>query len=116
VTESTPAGCFVFRSDPESNISEKPNPESLFNFGSSRSQCDHFSSKNMGKFRWINDGSWNLNRNRILIYEKKRTQTEKFCNRSRVGKVGNRSRVGNDKVTPATSGGKQCLLIEFPNL
>jgi len=40
-----------FLSDSESKICEKPDPESLFNFGSSRSLRGHFSSKNMGKFR-----------------------------------------------------------------
>ena len=53
--DKTPAGFCVFLSDPdpESKICEKPDPdpESLFNFGSSRSLCDHFLSKNMGKLR-----------------------------------------------------------------
>ena len=31
------------------NYLRKPDPESLFNFGSSRSLCGHFLSKNMGK-------------------------------------------------------------------
>jgi len=57
VPESTSAGFCVFLSDPdtdlESKICEKtdPDPESLFHFGSSRSLCGHFLSKNMGKFR-----------------------------------------------------------------
>ena len=55
VPESTPAGFCVFLSDPdpgpESKIWEKTDPESLFNFGSSRSRCDHFLSKNVGKLR-----------------------------------------------------------------
>jgi len=53
VPESNPAGFCVFLSDPESNIWEKPDPdpESLFNFGSSRSLCGYFLSKNVGKFR-----------------------------------------------------------------
>jgi len=51
--ESTPAGFFVFlpNPDPKSKICEKPEPESLFNFGSSRSLCGHFLSKDMGKLR-----------------------------------------------------------------
>ena len=54
--ESTPAGFCVFFSDadpdPESKFCEKPEPdqESLFSFGSNRSLCGHFLSKNMGKF------------------------------------------------------------------
>jgi len=55
VLESTPAGSCVFLSDPdpypESKIFEKPEPESLFIFGSSRSLCGHFLSKHMSKFR-----------------------------------------------------------------
>ena len=47
--ESTSAGFRAFLSDPESKICEKPDPESLFNFGSGRSLCGHFFSKNMGK-------------------------------------------------------------------
>jgi len=49
--KSTPAGFCVFLSDPdpESKIWEKTNPESLFHFGSSRSLCGHFLSKNVGK-------------------------------------------------------------------
>ena len=47
------AGFHVFISgpdpDPESQISEKPVPESFFNFGSSGSLHGHF--KNMGKLR-----------------------------------------------------------------
>jgi len=53
--ESTPAGFCVFLSDPdpdpESNICEKPDPESLFHFGSTRSLCGHFLGKNMVKLR-----------------------------------------------------------------
>jgi len=51
--ESTPKGFSVFLSDPdlESKIYEKPDPESLFNFDSSRSLCGHSLSKNMGKLR-----------------------------------------------------------------
>jgi len=53
--ESTPAGFCVFRSDPDpgpgSKIWEKPDQESIFNFGSSRSLCGCFLSKNMGKLR-----------------------------------------------------------------
>ena len=53
--ESTPAGFCVFLSDldqdPESKIWEKPDPESLSNFGSSRRLGSHFLSKNMGKLR-----------------------------------------------------------------
>jgi len=56
LSESTPAGFCVVLSDPdldlESKIYEKLDPESLFNFGSSRSLCGHFLSKNMGKLRW----------------------------------------------------------------
>ena len=50
--ESTPEGFYVFFShpDPETKIYEKPDPELLFNFGSSRSLCGHFLSKIMGKF------------------------------------------------------------------
>jgi len=51
--QSTPAGFCVCLSnpDPESKICEKPDPdpESLFNFGSSRSLRCHFLSKNMSK-------------------------------------------------------------------
>jgi len=43
---------YVFLSDPVSKIFEKPDLESLFNFGSSRSLCDHILSKNMDKFRF----------------------------------------------------------------
>ena len=51
--ELTPTGFCVFLTDPESKFCEKPDlsPESLFNFGSSRSSCGHFLSKKMGKFR-----------------------------------------------------------------
>ena len=42
---------FSFGPDPESKICEKLDPESLFNFGSSRSLCGHFLSENMGKLR-----------------------------------------------------------------
>ena len=54
--ESTPAEFCVFVSDPDPDPGQKfekngPGPESLFNFGSSRSLCGHFSSKNMGKLR-----------------------------------------------------------------
>jgi len=55
VPESIPAGFCAFLSepdsDPESNVCEKPDPESLFHFGSSRSLCGHFFGKNMGKLR-----------------------------------------------------------------
>jgi len=37
VPESTPAGFCVFLSDPESKFCEKPDADSLFNFGRSRS-------------------------------------------------------------------------------
>jgi len=49
--ESTPARFLVFLSDPglESNICEKTNPESHFNFG--RSLRAHFLRKNMRKLR-----------------------------------------------------------------
>jgi len=42
-----------FRLTPESKICEKLDlgPEALFNFGSGRSLCGHFLSKNMGKLR-----------------------------------------------------------------
>ena len=54
--ESTPEGFCVFLSDPEpeSKIWEKPdpNPDSLFNFGSSKSLSGHFLGKNMGKSRF----------------------------------------------------------------
>jgi len=69
VPESTPAGFYVFLSDPESKICEKPDPESLFNFGSSRSLCDHILSKNMDKFGLIDDCSRSLNRSRVLKFE-----------------------------------------------
>jgi len=51
--ESTPAGFCVFLSDLELKICEKQNldPESRFNFGSGRSLCGHFWSKNMGELR-----------------------------------------------------------------
>ena len=42
--ESIPAGFCVFLSDPESKIWENPEPESLFNFGSSSSLFGHFLS------------------------------------------------------------------------
>ena len=52
---STPARSSVFLlnpdPDPESKICEKPDPESLFSFGSSRNLCGNSSSKNMGKLR-----------------------------------------------------------------
>jgi len=53
VPESTPAGFYVFLSDPdpESKFRENPDPESLFNFNSSRSLHGHFLSKHKGKFR-----------------------------------------------------------------
>jgi len=50
-SESTLAGFYVFLLDPESKICEKPDPESLFNFGSSRSLRRHLLSKNMVKLR-----------------------------------------------------------------
>ena len=70
--ESTPAGFCVFLSDPESKIREKPDadPESLFNFGSSRSLCGHVLNKNMWNYSWIDDCSRSLNRNRILKIER----------------------------------------------
>ena len=54
--ESTLAGFGIFLSDadPGSKICENPDrpvPESLFRFGSSRSLRSDFLSKNMGKFR-----------------------------------------------------------------
>jgi len=51
--ELTPAEFCFFLSDPdpEQKICEKPDPESLFHFGSSRSLRGHFLSKNMGNFR-----------------------------------------------------------------
>jgi len=56
VPESTPARFCIFLSDPdpESKICEKPepDPESLFNVGSSRSLCDRFLSENIGKLRF----------------------------------------------------------------
>jgi len=52
VPESTPAEFCVFLSDadpdPQSKIWEKPDPESLFNFDSSRSLGGHFLRENMG--------------------------------------------------------------------
>jgi len=59
VPETTTARFCIFHSDPDpdpqSKICEKPDsePESLFNFGSSRSLCGHFLStlENMGKLR-----------------------------------------------------------------
>jgi len=42
---------FSFGPNPESKICEKPDPESLFNFGSSRSLCGYFLSKNMSNLR-----------------------------------------------------------------
>jgi len=35
----------------KNNKKTDPDPESLLHFGSSRSLCDHFLSKNMGKLR-----------------------------------------------------------------
>jgi len=51
--ESIPAGFSVFLSDLESKIWGKleQDPESLLNFGSSRSLHGHFLSKNIGKLR-----------------------------------------------------------------
>ena len=49
--ESTPTGFCGFPSDPESKICEKLDPVSLFNFGRSRSLCDNFLSKKMGKLQ-----------------------------------------------------------------
>jgi len=53
--ESTPAGFCVFLSDPdadpESKICGKPDPESLFHFGSSRSLCRNFLGENMNILR-----------------------------------------------------------------
>jgi len=56
--------CFSFGpgSRPESKIWEKPEPESLFNFGSGRSLCGHFLSKNLVNLRL---DRW-LKRSRIL--------------------------------------------------
>ena len=55
VRGSTPKGFCVFLSDPEPDpkICEKtdPDPESLFNFGRSRSLRGHCLSKNMVKLR-----------------------------------------------------------------
>jgi len=54
-TGSQDSAFFLSDTDPntQSKICEKPDldPESLFNFGSSRSLCGHFLSKNMGKSR-----------------------------------------------------------------
>jgi len=66
--ESTPAGFCVFLSDPESKICEKPDPESLFHFGSSRSLRGHFLGKTWVNYGWI-DGNRSLNRSRILKFE-----------------------------------------------
>jgi len=57
--ESTQAGFWIFLSDPdldldlESKIWDKPDPEpeSVFNFGSSKGLCGLFLSKNMGKLQ-----------------------------------------------------------------
>ena len=82
---------FSFGPDPypESKIWEKPEPEPelLFNFDCSRSLCDHFLSKNIGKLRWIDNCSRSLNRSRILKFEKlpDRIRIQKFWNRSGVG-------------------------------
>jgi len=57
VPESIPTGSCIFLSDPdpdaESKICEKTDrdPESFFNFGSSRSLRGYFLNKNMGKYR-----------------------------------------------------------------
>jgi len=49
---STPEGFCIFLSDsdpvPESKICEKPNPESLLNFGSNRSLCGHRRTRREG--------------------------------------------------------------------
>jgi len=74
VPESTPAGFCVFLSDPdpESKICDKrdPDPESLFNFGGSRSLCGHFLSKTWVNYDWIDECSLSLNRSRILKLKK----------------------------------------------
>jgi len=89
VLESTPAGFCVFLSDPypESKIWEKTDPESLFNFGSSRSLCGHYLSKNRGKLRLDRTGVWtgvglsNLKNCRT----RNQTRIQKFWNRSGFG-------------------------------
>jgi len=68
------AGSGVEISDPapESKFCEKldSDPESLFNFGNSRSLCDHILSKTWVNYSWIDDCSRSLNRNRILKFDK----------------------------------------------
>jgi len=83
VPELTPARFCVFHTDPypdqESKMFEKsdPEPESLFNFGSNRSLCGHFSEvcvvisevKPLAIFGCI-DCSRSLNRSPIIKFEK----------------------------------------------
>ena len=86
VPESTRAGFCVFLSDPnpESIICEKTDPQSLFNFGSSRSLHGHFLSKNIGKFRLdrriagvrTGVGFSNLNNCRTRIQNSGRVESE----------------------------------------
>jgi len=92
VPESTPTLFLVFLSDPDpvSKFSEKPDPESLLIFGNNRSLHGHFLGKTLVNFGWIDvDGSWHLNRSRILLFEKfpdlGPPQIQTFWNRSGVG-------------------------------
>jgi len=93
--ESTPAGFCVFLADPESKSCEKPDPESLFNFGSSKSLCGHFLSKKMVKLqldRWLQPESEQESDSQIW-----KTVGPGFKN------FGTGAESESEKVTPTTS-------------
>ena len=73
-----------------------PDPESLFNFGSSRSLCGHFLSKNMGKLKldwWLYPASEQESDSQIW-----KIAGPGFKN------FGTGEESKSEKVTPATSG------------
>ena len=98
VPESTLAGFFVILSDPESQIFEKPDPESLLKLGSSRSPRGHFLCKTIGNF-WLYG----------LQPESEQELDSNF--RIRIQNFWTRSGVESEseKVTPATSAIQQCV-------
>jgi len=96
---STPAGFCVFLSDPESKIHEKPDPNSVFHFGSSKSLCGNFLGKNMGKsrlHRWSQPESEQESDSRIWRIAKSGSGPG-FKN------FGTAAESESAKVTPATS-------------
>jgi len=75
---------FRLTPDSESKICEKPYPESLFDFGRSRSLCRHFLSNSWVNYGWIDDCIQIVNKRRILKFEKLPDPESKFWNRSGV--------------------------------